>query len=43
MKALSFLNTVEHQENPLSVLSDFLDTEKRLEESQQIEKMRFVG
>src|SRR5690554_1933765 len=38
-----FLQKAEFQENPLRIVYDFLDNEKKAEESEQYEKMRFVG
>ncbi len=39
----SLVNDVATQDNPLSVLRSFLQTQKRLEEAREIDKMRFVG
>jgi DNA helicase HerA-like ATPase len=38
-----FFSRLEYQDNPLAALTEFLQSEERLEHAQQIDKMRFVG
>jgi hypothetical protein len=38
-----FFGKLEYQETPLAALTDFLGAEERFEQSQQTDKMRFVG
>ncbi|ORC37743.1 hypothetical protein B4O97_01710 [Marispirochaeta aestuarii] len=40
---LNFIQKAEFQENPLRMVYDFLETEKKAEESEHYNEMRFVG
>ncbi|MFI7332829.1 ATP-binding protein [Micromonospora aurantiaca (nom. illeg.)] len=39
----AFFTELQHQENPLSALTAFLDRERAFEQTQQVDRMRFVG
>ena len=43
MEPSDFFSKLEYQDTPLAALTEFLQVEQRLEQSQQTEKMRFVG
>ncbi|MGH3694273.1 MAG: helicase HerA domain-containing protein [Pseudonocardiaceae bacterium] len=43
MEPSDFFSKLEYQDTPLAVLTEFLQAEQRLEQAQQIDKMRFVG
>lgn len=38
-----FFNKLQHQGNPLAALTSFLEREAQYEQSQQVDRMRFVG
>ena len=43
MEPSDFFSKLEYQDTPLAALTEFLQAEERLEQSQQTDKMRFVG
>lgn len=43
MEANEFMSSIEHQNSPLSALTDFLREEEQFEQAQLVDKMRFVG
>ena len=43
MEPGDFFNKLEYQDTPLAALAEFLQAEERFEQSQQTDKMRFVG
>ena len=43
MEPSDFFSKLEYQDTPLAALTEFLQAEQRFEQSQQTDKMRFVG
>ena len=43
MEPSDFFSKLEYQDSPLAALTEFLQAEQRFEQSQQTDKMRFVG
>lgn len=43
MESSDFFSRLDYQDTPLAALTDFMQAEQRFEQSQQTDKMRFVG